>query len=342
MTATDQTVKYSYNCVDRSLLLPYFKTYYVTLYFRLIPRSLTANLITLFSSSLNLIMLLALFAGPDSRFFAIVAAFCIHGYAVGDHLDGMQAKETNTGSPLGEFLDHYLDVYNGSIILFVVLELFGNIPAEPFYLLFWLNFLAFGATMTEELETGTLTFGRIGTLEALVLLFFFLVLWTVPQIRELWSSEMAAGYQWYWLLLVSIGAGYLLTTLDIFSRMRYVPGHFLLFAAVTLALAYGLYRFEISRTNAWIVQTLTAGEYIAKVMESHLLRKKARLPDPFVSLLVFFSLGAVLLGPIPRPLASIAAGMLSIYLVARVLWISVRVAIALKRHWRWKNPSLGV
>ena len=109
--------EYCYNCVDQSILLPWFKKYYVAFYFKFIPQGLTANCITLLSSVAMWIML---YLGLNSELYSIPFLagsffFLLHFYVVGDHLDGMQAKETRTSSPLGEFLDHYFDIYNSAI-----------------------------------------------------------------------------------------------------------------------------------------------------------------------------------------------------------------------------------
>ena len=46
-------------------------------------------------------------------------------YLIGDHLDGMQAKRTATGSALGEFCDHYLDAFNNGVVMFTMIAVFG-------------------------------------------------------------------------------------------------------------------------------------------------------------------------------------------------------------------------
>ena len=55
-----------------------------------------------------------------------IAFFAIIIYVIFDHFDGLQAKITGTGSPLGEFLDHYSDVFNGSIIIYLFFEFFKS------------------------------------------------------------------------------------------------------------------------------------------------------------------------------------------------------------------------
>ena len=77
----------------------------------------------------------------------------------------MQAKHTKTSSPLGEFLDHYLDVFNGAIILYVFVIYLESIPPLVFYFFVYLNSIAFAVTLYEELERNELYFGVLGTLE---------------------------------------------------------------------------------------------------------------------------------------------------------------------------------
>ena len=117
---------YKYNCIDKSILLPYFKKYYVSIFFKVVPFWLTANFITLISTffifALLVIVLLSENLTTVSNTLAII--FCLHTYIVGDHLDGMQAKHTKTSSPLGEFLDHYLDVFNGATAFGLIIQMF--------------------------------------------------------------------------------------------------------------------------------------------------------------------------------------------------------------------------
>ena len=200
---------YQYNCIDKSLALPYFKKYYVDLFYRVIPHSLTANYITLLSTGLMFALFAFINLSPEISHstLAIVIAFCLNGYVVGDHLDGMHAKNTKTGSQLGEFLDHYLDVYNGAITALVIVIFIGGVSDLIFYGFIWLNFLAFAATMMEELERKELIFGPVGTLEGILALIAFFLSWCFPAAQEFWKSEMIMGFQWYWLAIFVTGAG---------------------------------------------------------------------------------------------------------------------------------------
>ena len=98
---------------------------------------MTANYITLLSTSFVICLLVLVFWLPSisPTLAAGLFALLLHNYLVGDHLDGMQAKKTQTSSALGEFLDHYLDVYNGAIVFYALSVFFKPIPSMVFYVL---------------------------------------------------------------------------------------------------------------------------------------------------------------------------------------------------------------
>ena len=114
---------YQYRCIDESILLPFLKKYVFTVLHRLIPYGVPANYLTLVSIIVIWSCFLYLIGvnTPDDADIIIVF-FAITIYVIFDHFDGLQAKKTGTGSPLGEILDHYSDVFNGSIILYFFFE----------------------------------------------------------------------------------------------------------------------------------------------------------------------------------------------------------------------------
>ncbi|MBT4525831.1 MAG: hypothetical protein HOC24_04705 [Deltaproteobacteria bacterium] len=337
--STNFNDKYQYNCSDKSIILPYFKQYYVTLYFKLIPHLLTANIITILSTLLVLSMLIGSFFYSGSVWLPLFFAICIHGYVVGDHLDGMQAKETKTGSPLGEFLDHYFDVYNGAVILLVIIRLFGSIDNVWFYLVVWFNFQAFALTMVEELETGQLVFSKIGTLEGLILLIVFLISWCIPVFKTLWSQYSLYGIQAYWIVIIAMTIGYILTMVDIWNRVGKLPSHFIIFALGSGVLSAALFYSKIDQTLGWLILTVYSGEYIGKVMRNYLVRldiwviKIDSIVIPLILLLVSM-------------LELLSSGILNYLMIAFSCYWTVKVIIVftdvfrrLSKHWLWVNPG---
>ncbi|KAK3575753.1 hypothetical protein CHS0354_030085 [Potamilus streckersoni] len=185
---------YKYNCTDNSLLLPYYKTYYAQYFLKLFPRAVTANTITILSFLAVVIGFLTAFGYipvPSPSYRTIVIFACIHIYLLFDHLDGMRAKETGTGSPLGEFLDHGLDMLNTPLIILSVSALMPELP--PQLLLFGVFAAMFGVVCTfySQYKTGVLAFTQLGTLEALFLMqgYILLTLNEVDYIRYSYTTD---------------------------------------------------------------------------------------------------------------------------------------------------------
>ncbi|MFH2132479.1 MAG: CDP-alcohol phosphatidyltransferase family protein, partial [bacterium] len=275
------TDSYRYNCIDKSLLLPIYKKYYVSAYFRLVPQWLTANMITIFSTGFIMAMAVMafFFESKGSPWHALIFAFCLHSYLLGDHLDGMQAKESGTSSPLGEFLDHYLDVYNGAIVFYAVTVFLGPVPKGLFLVLMLLNCVAFAATMVEELERKELIFGYLGTLEGVLFLNAFFLSWLIPPIRAFWQRDLLWGYPVYWVIIIGLGLGYLGTIADILIRIGRVPKPFALFLICSTSFAYLLGHQPITKASAWLILILFSGDYISRVMNSYLQSKQHQYPD---------------------------------------------------------------
>ncbi len=331
---------YSYNCTDKSIFLPYFKQYYVRLYFKLIPHAVTANYITLISTGfICAILVIALCSETvNTGIIPLIFALCVHNYVVGDHLDGMQAKNTNTSSPLGEYLDHYLDVFNGAIIIYALTVFFAPIPDSIFYCFLVLNSLSFAITMVEELECNQLIFGLIGTLEGLIILILFFVTWMIEPVRQFWEAELIPGYPRFWLVIIIFALGYLATLVDVIRRIGFIPRQFLLFCAINLLLAFGLYRIQMGHLQGWIIISLFNGEYISKVMESYLIRKKHKYPDLFVAALAVSVTIIQLLSSGDRELLINLSTILTVYLAGKVCFLFALVIYQLRKHWLWRNP----
>jgi phosphatidylglycerophosphate synthase len=328
---------YQYRCVDRSVLLPVFKRYYVAFFFRFIPRGLTANLITLISTGciFSLLVIERLDVGLSPTQWAALIAFMLHAYLVGDHLDGMQAKQTGTSSPLGEFLDHYLDVYNGAIVFFVLLSFLGPISAGCFYGLLYLNCLAFAATMMAELERQELFFGFLGTLEGVWLLIVFFLSWLIEPIQDFWRIRLLGDLAVYWVVIIGMGLGYLGTLIDLIKRVGYCPRPFLFYSGLSLVLVLALYHQQMDFWWGWLLVVLYSGEYIGKVMASYLTRHPHRYPDWIASVGIVGL--AVCVGLLPSAAAPVFLG-LTVYLAVRVILVFVGTVYRLRRYWRWVNP----
>ena len=331
--------EYKYNCVDKSILLPYFKKYYVSLFFKVVPFWLTANFITLISTFFIFALLAIVLMNENLTDVSttLIIVFCLHSYIVGDHLDGMQAKHTQTSSPLGEFLDHYLDVFNGAIILYVFAKYLDPIPSLVFYCFVYLNSIAFAVTMYEELERNELCFGILGTLEGVFLLIIFFITWLIPTTKIFWISELFAGYPNYWMVIFLFGIGYLFTVVDVLKRVGYVSKPLFLFMLIGLILCLMLFKLKTDYLFGWILLTLYSGEFIIKIMESYLVGTKKKYPDNFSTMIVIIILFAYLTDFLSNKTINNILFYLIFYLAIKLVYLFASTFLRMKVYWLWYN-----
>ena len=151
---------YRYKCVDESILLPYLKKYFFSILHRGVPYGVPANFLTLIS----IIIMWATFSyfvnmEKINSLAVLVAIISILLYVIFDHFDGMQAKASQTSSPFGEILDHFSDVFNGAIVVYLCFRVLQVELDWIFHTVIWFNYLAFAVTYLEQNIRKELFFG---------------------------------------------------------------------------------------------------------------------------------------------------------------------------------------
>ncbi len=324
---------YEYRCTDRSILIGPFRKYWAGAFMVTVPWRVPANFVTLLASAFMWVLFGGVIAGApaDPVWRGGLFAGLLHFYLVYDHLDGMQAKRSRTSSALGEYLDHSLDVYHGAI---AVLAIFGLVGFhDPFAVLLMLgcSHLAFAATMVEEKERGELYFGPIGSLEGVLLFIAFCLSWTVPAARTWWLAPLVGDWPAYYLLIVGGGLGSLVAVADCLRRIGRVPRPFIWFAVGHGVLIAGLQFAQVPLWTSVAILMLHGGDYVGRVIGSHLLRTPHPAPDlwaPAAAVgLLIFPAGAGLGGP-----------LIAAYLALRTVWGIGRTLRPMRSGWRWVNP----
>ncbi len=153
---------------DRSILLPHVTRFIVQPLERRIPRTVSANALTL--SSLTCAasgFAIALLTTP-SRLSLFVVALLFTGYTLLDNLDGPHARALGTSSPLGEFLDHWLDSLNGLFVFVGTVYALGVTDRRTLSIVA-LMVASVSLTFWEQRVTGRMYMGRVGTLEGLAM-----------------------------------------------------------------------------------------------------------------------------------------------------------------------------
>lgn len=330
-----------YEFTDSSVSRPALTRWWFARLFPLVPRRLAANLVSLLSSGV-LLGLLALSLAPNrpsDTAFALIFFVALQLYVAGDHLDGMQAVASGTASPLGDFIDHYCDLWAGAMLIFAFWMLTGATSAPLLYAMVSLLILAFATTYAEREAERKLHFVRWGALEANLVLGAFLLSWAVPPVRAWWRSPSVAGVPWYAFgigVVAAMGAG---TIVVIVRRMRRVPAPLFVASAATIVLAVLLSgRPEIAPAEGWLLLGLFGGRYVALVMHGYLVPGHRAWPDPVAVVAVFAIAAWNAAAGIPPAVVRPAAAAFGVYLAVTLAIALARIVAGLRRHWVWVNP----
>lgn len=330
---TQMIPEYKYQVKDYSIITPPFKEYIVKPLIRFMPWWIPANIITILS---NLCMYLALgiavYSQLDPAINFFLAALLIFMYAVGDHLDGMQAKRTQTSSALGEFFDHYLDAFNTGVLLMIILALYHI--DNPWLIAFFLtvNYLAHASVFYEQHKTGWLIFERIGSLEAVLLTSALLLLSCIKPVEELMLSRPMFNFKVIEIIFIASTIGTIITFIKTLIRAKITEFRFYSFCVLLVLTAFLSMLYFSWLTFAWII-TLYAAYYIGNLMRCHLADGKERLVDIFVPVILVLSAYI--------PFLNIAyLGDIVLFLqLAYILNLSASTVYTLRAFWVWKNPG---
>lgn len=159
-----------YKVEDRSILLPFYRRWLVDPTLPLIPASLHPNTITHaghFANLLGTAVLLAAYRVDGWPF--VVATLLLQFYLWCDNADGAHARRTRQCSPLGEFLDHGLDILNTVYISYLTGMALGASPG------WWVGVAilipgAGAVTYWEQSQTGVFQLGMLNQIESLTVL----------------------------------------------------------------------------------------------------------------------------------------------------------------------------
>lgn len=322
---------YQYRCNDYSLLTPPFKRWVITPLIKFVPWIIPANIITFISNGIVYLSLyLALHPGLLGGATPVFIALGLILYLIGDHLDGMQAKRTGTGSALGEFCDHYLDAFNNGVVMFTMALVFGIKHEAVIVGVIAISYWAHMAVFYEQFKTGWLTFERIGSLEGVLLSALLIALYAIPPVADFFSYPVFQDYTVIEILLILSSLGAIITFLKTAKRIPGVKSGFWLFTTM-LALVGALAIPLFDSPQLFVLLTLYASLYIGRLMHAHLIDGEERQTDFAIPALL-----AILY--IPSFTFSFSAfAVITIYLSLHIAILIFKTFSALRMYWVWIN-----
>lgn len=322
---------YQYRCKDFSLVTPPFKRWIITPLIKFVPWVIPANIITFVS---NAFVYVSLYLALNPELFGKANPLLIAGglivYLIGDHLDGMQAKRTGTGSALGEFCDHYLDAFNNGVVMFTMISVFGISHKVVIAAVIIISYWAHMAVFYEQFKTGWLTFEPVGSLEGVLLSALLIALSANPTVNSIYSYVLLEDYSFIEMLMILSSLGGIITFIKTWKRTPDVTADFWFFTVLISVVGMLALTFFTS-FQLFVLLTLYASLYIGKIMYGHLIDGVERSPD-------FVSPIALLLLFVPGfTYNDYLFTMLTAYLSVSIFILIVKTFSVLRVYWVWFN-----
>ena len=308
---------YVYKCVDESWLSDQIGAKVAPAVERALFRAWSANTVTWVGSGLMWFMLAGVILCPAGlrESAGMVWAGLLWVYCVLDHVDGKRARLRGTSGPWGEFLDHGLDAWNGSIML-LVMAVVGGGAVDPLVTAITLACagLATVATWADQRWRGEIFLGKAGPVEAVALGGLFLASWSFPRAAEGWSAvPFEGGFTWAEIFFGVGAVGSLVSAAGSWRRapaMGWTAGWFAAKAgALVVAGGWGLPWWAV-----WAGLALMTADAAVGMLVCHLSKGRGMKTDSIGS--------GLLLGALVWPLTEdglIAAGL--VWSAARAAYV---------------------
>lgn len=316
----------------------------------IIPYGIPANIITIFSNTCVFIaFVIAMLSTKNIYTLWFAIPFLLIAYLIGDALDGVQARKTKTGSPLGEFMDHFLDCFVNAemIIPLIVCYKVGN----PFIIFLVLTkaYITQAAAFWERYKNGHMYFGKFSTSETIISFALLLSMAYFSKVIEI-SGLTLGSFQFVQNIF-----GNSMSFITNLTVMEFACSLFVLFALVSdifnfirtrgASIRFWSYcaaviiismLFALNNTNFYYIPyyivALYSIDYISALIVSITMKKSDPHPDyiliAFAVIMYCFKINT------------------PVVLIIELVYISVKVLIRAawfiskhKQFWYWKNPA---
>lgn len=327
--------KYSYSAEDKSFLTPPIYKFFVNPFISILPKSIPANVITMSANSFVLISFVIAYINyvyNTHKFVWLIPLLCF-AYIVGDCSDGIQARRTNTGSPLGEYFDHFLDSFVTGLITGILMLSFRMTNPILLFFVFQAVYIGQIGSFWERLKSGIMRFSKFSTSESIILISTAAAMYPLKIVSQADVNDIIFGFTLLQIITFTCYFGACMTGLISIIRTRYISLrlvlHIIFSAFIGIILSFFVRTSICMQT---IIITLYNVIFIESLLSATNQNKKESYPDLPVPLscLLFFVL--------PDSYTFIIQVMQCIYLSFRVF---IRFSVFFKkykRYWYWKNP----
>ena len=316
-----------------------------------VPFGLPANIITICSNSCVFIaFLIAMLStkGITKLWFAI--PFLIPAYLFGDCLDGMQARRTKTGSPLGEYLDHFLDCFVNAELIIPVLVCYKIVNPWIVFVILCKAYITQAVAFWERYKNGHMYFGKFSSSEVVL---SFTVIITIAYFDSVVNGALITlgsfgfiqnifGSSCQWLQKLTIAEAVVCTFIvfslisDFFNfiRTRGASIRFWAYCAASILVAalFAIRNPDYHYIPYYIVVLFNI-DYIASLIVAITMKKTDPHADYIFVAFVVITFVLKLESPV---ILIIELAYVLVKIIVRAVWFITKH----RRYWVWKNPPL--
>ncbi|MCP5514223.1 MAG: CDP-alcohol phosphatidyltransferase family protein [Spirochaetales bacterium] len=326
-------MEHKYTVTDLSVLTPWYTKFAVEPLLKFVPWWLPANIITLLSNFCVLIALVltVLYTAGVFKFWLLVPLL-IMAYVTGDSLDGKQARRTKTSSMLGEFLDHFLDIFTNGLLVSMTLLVYGI--TEPAFISLYLviSYITLSGNYFEQHKYRVMFFEKIGAFEAVIMIVIVLSLGFIETSRNFLLKDVFAHISVFDMMLMVITFGSLYTLKRSLDRSgNSVIKGFLIFFLLTVSTAFFAARI-LPGAAIMFVMTAYCGTFIGKLHIAYLLRED----EPKADFIFPLFLGTAYLFKLP---VSVTVPAAVIFQMLNIIITFTAGFMNFRKYWLWVNPG---
>lgn len=317
-----------------------------------VPFGLPANIITCCSNTCVfiafVIAMLAATKGIRTVWFAI--PFLIPAYLFGDCLDGMQARRTKTGSPLGEYLDHFLDCFVNAELIIPVLVCYKIVNPWIVFVILSKAYITQAVAFWERYKNGHMYFGKFSSSEVVL---SFTVIITIAYFDSVVNGALITlgsfgfiqnifGSSCQWLQKLTIAEAVVCTFIvfslisDFFNfiRTRGASIRFWAYCAASILVAtlFAIRNPDYHYIPYYIVVLFNI-DYIASLIVAITMKKTDPHADYIFVAFVVITFVLKLESPV---ILIIELAYVLVKIIVRAVWFITKH----RRYWVWKNPPL--
>lgn len=327
--------KYSYSANDESLLTPVLYKYFVDPFVKILPYRLPANFITLISFSFIVIAFAIAVRGywvHRYDFWRLIPLLTLI-YLIGDCADGKQARRTGTGSPLGEYFDHFLDCFVTGLLMGILMISFQVTKPAIITIGFFNLYAGQIGSFWERYKRRVMCFGKLSTSEGILAIGLTSWLMSIPPIHTAADTVLFLDITGGEVLIISIMTGTAISAIHSLIRTQEISfrliAHFVLSLTITYTAAY-LYG-KHNMVYITLVVSCYNVFFLASLLAATNLERRECLPDIIVplSFVLFFLLPAYTL----------------LIQCLQIAYLAIRIGIKFitfvrinRQYWYWINP----